>query len=83
MARKRQPMDMGIIAATKLRYRRRFLSVRVSTMSVADTLRAKAMERKMAAGTAGLAEGHATHVLDAAEPLEAAWGDILKDTIAR
>ena len=33
-----------------------------------------AKERKIAAGTVGLAEGHAAHVLDAAELLEAAWG---------
>ena len=71
------------MAATKLHYRRRFFSVRVSTMALADTLRAQAKERKMAAGTAGLAEGHAAHVLDAAELLEAAWGDVSKDTIAR
>ena len=37
----------------------------------------------MAAGTDGLAEGHAAHVLDAAELLEAALGDVSKDTIAR
>ena len=36
---KHQPMYMGIIAATKLHYRRSFLSVRVSTMAVTDTLR--------------------------------------------
>ena len=52
-------------------------------MTVADTLRAQAKESKMAAGTAGLAEGHAAHVLNAAELLKAAWGDILKDTVAR
>ena len=42
-----------------------------------------AKERKMASGTVGLAEGHAAHVFDAAELLEAAWGDVSKDTIAR
>ena len=73
---KHQPMDMGIIAATKLHDRRRFLSVRVSTKAVADTLRTRAKERKIAAGMAVFVESHATHVLDAAELMEAAWGDI-------
>ena len=53
----RQPMDMGIIAATKLNYRRELLDMKVSTMGVAATLRAQAKQRNMAAGTAGLGEG--------------------------
>ena len=36
---KHQPQDTGIIAATERYYRRRFLEVRVSTISVADALR--------------------------------------------
>lgn len=76
-------MDQGIIAATKRRYRTRLLGVRVSSMSVADELRAQAKERKMAAGTAGLAEGHHADVGDATELLHAAWEDITADTIAR
>ena len=50
-------MDMGIIAATKLNYRRELLDMKVSTMGVAATLRAQAKQRNMAAGTAGLGEG--------------------------
>ena len=73
---KHQPMDMGIIAATKLHDRRRFLSVRVSTKAVVDTLRAQAKERKIATGMAVFEESRTAHVLDAAELLEAAWGDI-------
>ena len=80
---KHQPQDMGIIAATKRYYRKRFLEVRVSTMSVADTLRKQAKERKMVSGTMGLAEGHPAHILDAAELLEAAWNDVTPATIAR
>ena len=80
---KHQPQDMGIIAATKRYYRRRFLEVRVSTMSVADTLRKQAKERKMVSGTMGLAEGHLDPILDAAELLEAAWNDFTPATIAR
>ena len=80
---KHQPQDMGIIAATKRYYRRRFLEVRVATMSVADTLRKQAKERKMVSGTMGLVEGHSVHILDAAELLEAAWNDVTQATIAR
>lgn len=78
-----QPMDMGIIAATKVIYRRELLSVKVSTMLVAETLRAQAKERNMARGTAGLAEGHHPHMLDAADLLKLAWGQITQKTIAR
>ena len=52
-------------------------------MSVTNALHAQAEERKMVAGTMGLAEGHPAHVLDAAEFLPAASGDITPDTIAR
>lgn len=82
-ATKHQPMDVGIIAATKLRYRTRLLNVRVSTMGLVETLRAQANGRKMAAGTAGLAEGHDAHILDAAEILQAAWEDVTATSIAR
>lgn len=81
--RKHQPMDMGIIAAAKCHYRRRFLSIRVSTLSVAGTLRAQANKRGMDKGITGLAQGHPAHVLNAAELLEAAWDDLTAATIAR
>lgn len=80
---KHQPMDMGIIAATKREYRKRLLSRRVSTMSLTSTLRAQANARKMTAGTMGLAEGHPAHILDAAEMMHASWAAITPDTIAR
>lgn len=80
---KHQPMDMGIIAATKRHYRKMLLNVRVSTMSAASDLRAKAKARKMMTGTMGLAEGHPAHVLDAAELMQAAWAALTAVTIAR
>ena len=52
-------------------------------MSVADTLRKQAKERKMVSGTMGLAGGHPAHILDATELLEAAWNDVTPATIAR
>ena len=57
--------------------------MRVSTMSVADTLRKQVKERKMVSGTMGLEEGHPAHILDAVELLEAAWNDVTPATIAR
>ncbi|CAN0182990.1 unnamed protein product [Ectocarpus sp. 4 AP-2014] len=79
---KHQPMDMGIIAATKRHYRKRLLRLRVSTMSVTSTLCAQAKARKMTSGTMRLAEGHPAHVLDAAELLEAEWDDLTESSIA-
>ena len=79
--RKHQPIDMGIIADTKLHYRGRFLGDRVSAMAVADTLWTYAKFCKMAAGTAGSAEAHPTHLLYAAKLQEAALGSISKDSI--
>ena len=75
--------NMGIIVATKRYYRKRLLSVRVSTMSAVSTLRAQAKASKMVAGTMGLAEGHPAHILDAAELMQAAWADVTPATIAR
>lgn len=78
-----QPMDAGIIAKTKVVYRRELLDVKVSTMLVAETLRAQAKERKMKPGTAGLAEGHHPHVRDFAELLKKAWASVTQQDIAR
>ena len=78
-----QPMDQGIIAKTKLIYRKELLDVKTSTMFVAETLRAQAKERKMKAGTMGLAQGHHPYVLDAAELLRKAWAGVTATDIAR
>ena len=71
------------LAKTKLIYGKELLDVKVSTMLVADTLRAQAKERKMKAGTAGLAEGHYPHVRDAAELLKKAWTSVTAQDIVR
>ena len=78
-----QPMDLGIIAKTKVNYRKELLDVKASTMLVADTLRAEAKARKMKAGTMGLAQGYQPHVRDAAELLKKAWASITAQDIAR
>ena len=67
----------------KLIYRKELLDVKTSTMFVAETLRAQAKERKMKAGTMGLAQGHHPHVLDAAELLRKAWAGVTATNIAR
>lgn len=78
-----QPADQGIIAQVKVIYRRLLLDVKLSTMLVAETLRAQAKARGMKAGTAGLAEGHQPHMRDAAELLKAAWASVTPRDIAR
>lgn len=80
---KHQPMDAGIIAAWKVRYRTRLLAVRVDTMASAPQLRQQAERRNVVLGCKGLAEGGQPHVLDAAEMGLAAWEDVSQDTIAR
>lgn len=80
---KKQPMDKGVIAETKVRYRAQLLGVRVGTMRNTEQLRQQAKKRKMQAGTAGLAEGNPAHVLDAAEILHEAWQGVTEGSIAR
>ena len=74
---------MSTIAAAKLIYRRELLDTKTATMEVAPTLRAQAKERKMTAGTAGLAEGHHPHVRGAADLLKAEWSSVSAAAIAR
>ena len=78
-----QPMDHGIIAATKLNYGKELLDAKVSTMRVAETLRTQAKERKMVTGTVGLAEEHHPYMLDVADLLKLGWDNITQKTIAR
>lgn len=78
-----QPMDMGIIAATKLHYRRRLLRRRTDLLPMAETLRDVATKSKMRAGTKGLMQGHQPHVLDAAQLIYLAWADVTQTTISR
>ncbi|CAM9570371.1 unnamed protein product [Phaeothamnion confervicola] len=80
-----QPMDQGIIAAFKLRYRSALLAQRVAMLETREQLRAAAAARrpKMPAGTMGLAEGHEPHMLDAIEFGMEAWAAVSEETIAR
>ena len=76
-------MDLGVIAKTKVVYRKELLDVKASTVLVADTLRAQAKACKMKAGTMGLAHGHQPHVRDAAKLLQKAWASVTPQDIAR
>ena len=78
-------MDQGIIAATKLNYRKELLDVKVSIHHACsgETSRPGQGAHKMVAGTMGLAEGHHPHMLDAADLLKLAWDKMTWKTIAR
>lgn len=77
-----QPVGMGIIAATKVHYRKRLLRRRTELLCMAEALRDAATERKLRAGTRGLAEGHPPNLFDAAH-LYLAWGEVTQATISR
>lgn len=66
---KRQPMDAGIIAATKLQYRRSLLSRRTSLVAEITGPRARAHVTNMRAVTRGLSQDCSPHLLDAARLL--------------
>jgi hypothetical protein len=79
----RQPMDLGVIAALKKRYK--YLLLRDVIKFVEKT----ALERRdllaaanqMRAGAAGVAYGRPAHVLDAATYIAAAWDAVTPATI--
>lgn len=80
---KRQPMDVGVIAATKVNYRRRLLERMTEILPDAGRLRAMAKGKKMRAGTQGLSEGQHPHMLDVSELISLAWNDVTDKTISR
>jgi hypothetical protein len=80
---KHQPMDQGVIAAFKTRYRSKLLMMRASTMYTAAQLREQAKARRMTKGTMGLAEGHDPHILDACELALDAWKDVERESVVR
>ncbi|CAB1113054.1 unnamed protein product [Ectocarpus sp. CCAP 1310/34] len=78
-----QPMDQGIIAKTKVVYRKELVDIKTSTIFVAETLGDQAKQLKMKAGTMGLAQGHHPHLRDAAELLQKARASVTARDIAR
>lgn len=80
---KHQPMDAGIIAAWKVRFKTKLLAIRVNSMSSAAQLREQAKQRRVVRGCMGLAEGAEPHILDAAELGVAVWNEVTEETIKR
>ncbi|KAF0711709.1 Aste57867_5125 [Aphanomyces stellatus] len=80
----RQPMDLGIIAATKKRYRFLLLQQVVSFLDKTDDERTDlaSAAASMRAGAAGLMFGKRATVMDAARLLKEAWDAVSCSTIA-
>ena len=78
---KLQPMDMCVIAAFKLRYRRLFLARIIATIEERDEVRAAA--KNMKAGMRGLDEGYDPHMLDVADLVKQPWEGVSEKTIAQ
>ena len=76
-----QPMDMGIIAAVKVRYRHIFLRQSMEVFSARVELRE--MYKKRTPGTRGIAEGYSAHVLDAMEILDECWKELEPVSLAK
>lgn len=79
---KHRPIDMSIIAAAKLQYKRNLLDIRAPTMTVAPAFCAQAKASKKAS-EAGLVKDNALHVSDVATLLKDAWDGVSQTAIAR
>jgi hypothetical protein len=75
-----QPLDQGIIAALKVRYKGSLLAKLVETD--ADICRLQSLAQQLPAGCAGLKYGAPPHVGDALVLLKDAWDNISSSTIA-
>ena len=69
-----QPMDVGVIAALKARYRASLLARILEILPERQQLRECA--KNLPKGMKGIAEGHDAHVLDAASILKDSWEGI-------
>lgn len=76
-----QPMDMGIIAAVKVRYRHILLRRTADVLDTREELRE--LYKNRTSGTRGLSEGYQAHVLDALEILQDCWSEVTAETIAK
>lgn len=76
-----QPMDCGIIAAVKVRYRYSLLAKTVEIVPHRDSLRSQF--KGLVPGTRGVDEGYPPHVLDVAEEVERIWDLISQQTVVR
>eukprot|EP00171_Calliarthron_tuberculosum_P005173 IDg5173t1 len=76
-----QPMDLGIIAAWKKRYRREMLREIVKDIETRTARRE--LNKKNPGGMNGLAQGYAPHILDVANLAKHSWDGVSQNTIAR
>ncbi|PXF44914.1 Tigger transposable element-derived protein 6 [Gracilariopsis chorda] len=76
-----QPMDMGVIATLKAKYKSKLLRKILSTVEDKKQLRQAA--KNMKPGMKGLDEGHDLHMLDVTELLRSAWESVSSRTVAR
>ena len=76
-----QPIDMGVIATLKAKYKSRLLKKILHAIEERENLRNAA--KGMKAGMKGLDEGHDPHMLDVTELLKDAWDDVTLRTVAR
>ncbi len=74
-----QPMDQGIIAALKRRYKRQLLQVMVSNLEKYDELRQ--LGAYMAAGVRGIQHAYPANLLDASTMAHEAWKELTQVTI--
>lgn len=74
-----QPLDAGIIAATKLRYKTTMVQMLNDVVDHWEERRDAAEHNK--SGTNGLLQGHYAHLGDAVMIIDQAWGGITDETI--
>ncbi|PXF48393.1 Jerky protein-like [Gracilariopsis chorda] len=76
-----QPMDMGVIATLKAKYKSKLLRKILSTVEDNKELRQAA--KNMRPSMKGLDEGHDPHMLEVTELLRSAWESVSSRTVAR
>lgn len=76
-----QPMDQGVIAAWKAKYRFRYLTELLENKESQQARRERSKNRK--AGMKGMEEGYDPHMLDVSRLVAASWDDVSVATIAR
>lgn len=76
-----QPMDAGIIATLKKKYRYRLLEKMFEVYDDRISLREAAKVAKMQSGTMGLNEGYSPHIADAMDILYEVWKSISPEKV--
>ena len=79
----KQPMDMGIIAALKKRYKYHLIREILAYHDSPDCVKIRLEDaaKRMRRGSIGLAFGKSPHLLDAANLIVTAWNEIKQETI--